>query len=72
MYCWILFDNLNFYMDQGSTFSKVLNVFFSFQTSTLSSEETLEALQNCLDPSILSIFEEAPTIEVRLHSSLIL
>lgn len=60
-------------MDQGYTFSKVLNVcFFSFQTSTLSSEETLEALQNCLDPSILSIFEEAPTIEVRLHSSLIL
>ncbi|XP_011601667.2 peroxisome proliferator-activated receptor gamma coactivator-related protein 1 [Takifugu rubripes] len=34
-------------------------------TSTLSSEETLEALQNCLDPSILSIFEDAPTIETK-------
>ncbi|KAG7512590.1 peroxisome proliferator-activated receptor gamma coactivator-related protein 1 [Solea senegalensis] len=35
------------------------------ETSGLSSEETLEVLQNCLDPSILSIFEDTPTIETK-------
>ncbi|XP_039994416.1 peroxisome proliferator-activated receptor gamma coactivator-related protein 1 [Xiphias gladius] len=35
------------------------------ETVGLSSGETLEALQSCLDPSILSIFEEAPTIETK-------
>ncbi|XP_068424847.1 peroxisome proliferator-activated receptor gamma coactivator-related protein 1 isoform X2 [Clinocottus analis] len=31
----------------------------------LTSAENLEALQNCLDPSILSIFEDPPTIETK-------
>ncbi|XP_042358166.1 peroxisome proliferator-activated receptor gamma coactivator-related protein 1 [Plectropomus leopardus] len=31
----------------------------------LTSAETLEALQSCLDPSILSIFEEVPTTETK-------
>ncbi|XP_044229519.1 peroxisome proliferator-activated receptor gamma coactivator-related protein 1 [Thunnus albacares] len=31
----------------------------------LSSGETLEALQSCLDPSILSIFEDTPTTETK-------
>ncbi|KAK5853988.1 hypothetical protein PBY51_015095 [Eleginops maclovinus] len=31
----------------------------------LSPAETLEALQSCLDPSILSIFEDTPTIEIK-------
>ncbi|XP_071336781.1 peroxisome proliferator-activated receptor gamma coactivator-related protein 1 isoform X2 [Trachinotus anak] len=35
------------------------------ETPVLSSGETLEALQNCLDPSILSIFEDTPTIETK-------
>ncbi|KAM9344802.1 uncharacterized protein pprc1 [Symphorus nematophorus] len=35
------------------------------ETAVLSSGETLEALQSCLDPSILSIFEETPTIETK-------
>ncbi|XP_028324996.1 peroxisome proliferator-activated receptor gamma coactivator-related protein 1 isoform X2 [Gouania willdenowi] len=30
-----------------------------------STEDTLEALQNCLDPSILSFFEDTPAIELR-------
>ncbi|KAM8859579.1 uncharacterized protein pprc1 isoform 2-T2 [Spinachia spinachia] len=43
--------------------------FFSMDTldeaDVLSSAETLEALQSCLDPSILSIFEDTPTIETK-------
>ncbi|XP_029926138.1 peroxisome proliferator-activated receptor gamma coactivator-related protein 1 [Myripristis murdjan] len=35
------------------------------ETDGLSSGETLEALQSCLDPSILSIFEDAPTAEAK-------
>ncbi|XP_029306465.1 peroxisome proliferator-activated receptor gamma coactivator-related protein 1 [Cottoperca gobio] len=35
------------------------------ETDGLSSAETLEALQNCLDPSLLSIFEDTPTIETK-------
>ncbi|XP_035027924.2 peroxisome proliferator-activated receptor gamma coactivator-related protein 1 [Hippoglossus stenolepis] len=35
------------------------------ETAGLSSEETMEALQSCLDPSILSIFEDTPTIETK-------
>ncbi|GAA6213806.1 peroxisome proliferator-activated receptor gamma coactivator-related protein 1 [Lates japonicus] len=35
------------------------------ETAGLSSGETLEALQSCLDPSILSIFEDTPTIETK-------
>ncbi|KAA8583819.1 hypothetical protein FQN60_015027 [Etheostoma spectabile] len=35
------------------------------ETDGLHSAETLEALQSCLDPSILSIFEDTPTIEAR-------
>ncbi|XP_028279939.1 peroxisome proliferator-activated receptor gamma coactivator-related protein 1 [Parambassis ranga] len=35
------------------------------ETAILSSGETLEALQNCLDPSILSIFEDTPTVETK-------
>ncbi|XP_044069078.1 peroxisome proliferator-activated receptor gamma coactivator-related protein 1 [Siniperca chuatsi] len=35
------------------------------ETAVLSSGETLEALQSCLDPSILSIFEDTPTIETK-------
>ncbi|XP_019116368.2 peroxisome proliferator-activated receptor gamma coactivator-related protein 1 [Larimichthys crocea] len=35
------------------------------ETAVLSSEETLEALQSCLDPSILSIFEDTPTLETK-------
>uniref|UniRef100_UPI003AACEBF1 uncharacterized protein pprc1 isoform X1 n=1 Tax=Centroberyx gerrardi TaxID=166262 RepID=UPI003AACEBF1 len=35
------------------------------ETDGLSSGETLEALQTCLDPSILSIFEDAPTTEAK-------
>ncbi|KAF3708256.1 Peroxisome proliferator-activated receptor gamma coactivator-related protein 1 [Channa argus] len=36
-------------------------VFFPLQTS----EETLEALQSCLDSSIISIFEDTPTIDTK-------
>ncbi|XP_037321508.2 peroxisome proliferator-activated receptor gamma coactivator-related protein 1 isoform X1 [Pungitius pungitius] len=43
--------------------------YFSMDTldevDVLSSAETLEALQSCLDPSILSIFEDTPTIETK-------
>ncbi|XP_054456821.1 peroxisome proliferator-activated receptor gamma coactivator-related protein 1 [Anoplopoma fimbria] len=35
------------------------------ETDGLSPAETLEALQSCLDPSILSIFEDTPTIETK-------
>ncbi|XP_020498564.2 peroxisome proliferator-activated receptor gamma coactivator-related protein 1 [Labrus bergylta] len=35
------------------------------ETDGLSPGETLEALQSCLDPSILSMFEDAPTIETK-------
>nr|XP_019947471.1 PREDICTED: peroxisome proliferator-activated receptor gamma coactivator-related protein 1 [Paralichthys olivaceus] len=35
------------------------------ETPGLSSGETLEALQSCLDPCILSIFEDTPTIETK-------
>ncbi|XP_026165627.1 peroxisome proliferator-activated receptor gamma coactivator-related protein 1 isoform X2 [Mastacembelus armatus] len=35
------------------------------ETAVLSSGETLEALQSCLDPSILSIFEDTPTTETK-------
>ncbi|XP_070832925.1 peroxisome proliferator-activated receptor gamma coactivator-related protein 1 [Chaetodon trifascialis] len=35
------------------------------ESAVLSSGETLEALQSCLDPSILSIFEDTPTIETK-------
>ncbi|XP_036978843.1 peroxisome proliferator-activated receptor gamma coactivator-related protein 1 [Acanthopagrus latus] len=35
------------------------------ETTVLSSEETLETLQSCLDPSILSIFEDTPTVETK-------
>uniref|UniRef100_A0A8D2ZR00 PPARG related coactivator 1 n=1 Tax=Scophthalmus maximus TaxID=52904 RepID=A0A8D2ZR00_SCOMX len=35
------------------------------ETDGLSAGETLEALQSCLDPSILSIFEDTPTIETK-------
>ncbi|XP_041866271.1 peroxisome proliferator-activated receptor gamma coactivator-related protein 1 [Melanotaenia boesemani] len=35
------------------------------QTAGLSSGETLEILQSCLDPSILSIFEDTPTVETK-------
>ncbi|XP_047459694.1 peroxisome proliferator-activated receptor gamma coactivator-related protein 1 [Mugil cephalus] len=35
------------------------------ETAELSSGEALEALQSCLDPSILSIFEDTPTIETK-------
>lgn len=35
------------------------------ETDGLSSAETLEALQSCLDPSILSIFEDAPITETK-------
>nr|XP_046258387.1 peroxisome proliferator-activated receptor gamma coactivator-related protein 1 [Scatophagus argus] len=35
------------------------------ETAVLSSGETLEALQSCLDPSILSIFEDTPTVETK-------
>ncbi|XP_031160511.1 peroxisome proliferator-activated receptor gamma coactivator-related protein 1 isoform X1 [Sander lucioperca] len=35
------------------------------ETDGLHSAETLEALQSCLDPSILSIFEDTPTIETK-------
>ncbi|XP_026212092.1 peroxisome proliferator-activated receptor gamma coactivator-related protein 1 [Anabas testudineus] len=35
------------------------------ESSGLSSEETLETLQSCVDPSILSIFEDMPTIETK-------
>ncbi|XP_059214879.1 peroxisome proliferator-activated receptor gamma coactivator-related protein 1 [Centropristis striata] len=35
------------------------------ETDGLSSTETMEALQNCLDPSILSIFEDTPTTETK-------
>ncbi|XP_037638456.1 peroxisome proliferator-activated receptor gamma coactivator-related protein 1 [Sebastes umbrosus] len=35
------------------------------ETDVLNSAETLEALQSCLDPSILSIFEDTPTIETK-------
>lgn len=43
-------------------------MFLLLQASRLSSGETLETLQSCIDPSILSIFEDMPTIEVRLIS----
>nr|XP_040034509.1 peroxisome proliferator-activated receptor gamma coactivator-related protein 1 isoform X3 [Gasterosteus aculeatus aculeatus] len=43
--------------------------YFSMDTldeaDVLSSAETLEALQSCLDPSILSIFEDTPAIETK-------
>ncbi|KAM7408762.1 hypothetical protein PAMA_002473 [Pampus argenteus] len=35
------------------------------EAAVLSSGETLEALQSCLDPCILSIFEDTPTIETK-------
>ncbi|XP_070696695.1 peroxisome proliferator-activated receptor gamma coactivator-related protein 1 [Pempheris klunzingeri] len=35
------------------------------ESAVLNSGETLEALQSCLDPSILSIFEDTPTIETK-------
>ncbi|KAM6997071.1 uncharacterized protein pprc1 [Tautogolabrus adspersus] len=35
------------------------------ETAGLSPGETLEALQSCLDPSILSMFEDTPTIETK-------
>ncbi|CAK6979016.1 peroxisome proliferator-activated receptor gamma coactivator-related protein 1 [Scomber scombrus] len=35
------------------------------ETDGLSSEEALDALQSCLDPSILSIFEDTPTTETK-------
>ncbi|KAM3606180.1 uncharacterized protein V6R79_011981 [Siganus canaliculatus] len=35
------------------------------ETDVLTSGETLEALQSCLDPSILSIFEDTPIIETK-------
>ncbi|CAN9499830.1 unnamed protein product [Ophioblennius macclurei] len=35
------------------------------ETAGHSSDNTLEALQSCLDPSILSIFEDTPTIETK-------
>ncbi|CAB1429160.1 unnamed protein product [Pleuronectes platessa] len=35
------------------------------ETAGLCSEETMEALQSCLDPSILSIFEDTPTTETK-------
>ncbi|XP_040905620.1 peroxisome proliferator-activated receptor gamma coactivator-related protein 1 [Toxotes jaculatrix] len=35
------------------------------ETAGLSSGETLEVLHGCLDPSILSIFEDTPTIETK-------
>ncbi|XP_041646314.1 peroxisome proliferator-activated receptor gamma coactivator-related protein 1 [Cheilinus undulatus] len=35
------------------------------ETAVLSSGETLEALQSCLDPSILTMFEDTPTIETK-------
>ncbi|XP_038594011.1 peroxisome proliferator-activated receptor gamma coactivator-related protein 1 [Micropterus salmoides] len=35
------------------------------EAAVLSSGETMEALQSCLDPSILSIFEDTPTIETK-------
>ncbi|XP_029377078.1 peroxisome proliferator-activated receptor gamma coactivator-related protein 1 [Echeneis naucrates] len=35
------------------------------EAAVLRSGETLEALQSCLDPSILSIFEDTPTIETK-------
>ncbi|KAJ4948713.1 hypothetical protein JOQ06_020238 [Pogonophryne albipinna] len=35
------------------------------ETDGLSPAETLEALQSCLDPSILSIFEDSQTIETK-------
>ncbi|XP_035519537.1 peroxisome proliferator-activated receptor gamma coactivator-related protein 1 [Morone saxatilis] len=35
------------------------------EDAVLSPGETLEALQSCLDPSILSIFEDTPTIETK-------
>uniref|UniRef100_A0A665UYL2 PPARG related coactivator 1 n=1 Tax=Echeneis naucrates TaxID=173247 RepID=A0A665UYL2_ECHNA len=43
-------------------------ILFLLKAAVLRSGETLEALQSCLDPSILSIFEDTPTIEVRLIS----
>ncbi|XP_068578985.1 peroxisome proliferator-activated receptor gamma coactivator-related protein 1 [Cebidichthys violaceus] len=35
------------------------------ETDVLSSAETLEALQSCLDPSIFSMFEDTPTTETK-------
>ncbi|XP_034537885.1 peroxisome proliferator-activated receptor gamma coactivator-related protein 1 [Notolabrus celidotus] len=35
------------------------------ETAVLSDGETLEALQSCLDPSLLSMFEDTPTIETK-------
>uniref|UniRef100_A0A3P8TE44 PPARG related coactivator 1 n=1 Tax=Amphiprion percula TaxID=161767 RepID=A0A3P8TE44_AMPPE len=35
------------------------------ESAALSPEESLEVLQSCLDPSILSIFEDTPTIEAK-------
>lgn len=45
------------------------NALLPLQTTALTSEEPLEALQN-LDPSILSIFEDTSNAEVRLPSPL--
>ncbi|XP_067376932.1 peroxisome proliferator-activated receptor gamma coactivator-related protein 1 isoform X2 [Channa argus] len=39
--------------------------FFPMDTLDETSEETLEALQSCLDSSIISIFEDTPTIDTK-------